>query len=176
MRVLRRVLPATAWEPVGLVCVGEGSRPVPVADVALLVRDRFVDELPQPRPRFQPDSGGLTNLPVVFSSGQRGGARTETFELLGFPVAVEASPSWVWTWGDGSAVLRTNDGGSRWPDTAVSHRYTAPGSYAVSVQASWAGTFTVDDLGPFDVEGGPVTQSADLDVVVRDAPAELVGD
>jgi hypothetical protein len=165
-----------SWENAGVMCVGEGSRPVPVADFSDEVRDRFVDRLPQPRPSFQPDSGGLTNLPVVFASGQRAGVRTDDFDLLGYPVTVRARPSWEWTWGDGSPRLRTDDAGGRWPDVDVSHRFTAPGRYAVSVEASWAGTFTVDGLGPFDVEGGPVTQAADLDVLVRDAPAELVGD
>jgi hypothetical protein len=175
-RVLRRAAPGGAWQRVGLVCVGGDSRPVLVADVAEQVRDRFVDRLPRPEPRFQPAEGGLTNLPVVFRSGQRDGVRSDDFELLGLPVQVDASPRWTWRWGDGSPPLRTTDAGSRWPDTEVSHRYTAAGRYGVTVVAAWSGTFTVDGLGPFDVEGGPVTQEAELDVVVRDAPAELVGD
>jgi hypothetical protein len=176
MRVIYRASPTDVWVSTGLVCVGDTSRPVRVADVAERVRDRFVDRLPRPEPRFQPAGGGLTNLPVIFRSGQSEGTRSDDFALLGMPVQVGATPRWTWRWGDGSSVLRTTDAGSRWPDTEVSHRFTRAGRYAVTVEAAWSGTFTVDGLGPFEVDGGPVAQQAELDVVVRDAPAELVGD
>lgn len=175
MRVLVR-RSGGPWEQAGTTCIGEGSRPVPVADVAARVRDVFVEALPPPRPRYQPADGGLTNLPVIARSGQPGGRHTEEHELLGYPVEVTAQPSWTWRWGDGGPPLRTTDPGSRWPDTAVSHRYDAPGEYAATVQASWSATFTVDGLGPFEVDGGPVTQEQAFTIVVRDAPAELVGD
>lgn len=173
MRLMHRVAPDTVWRQAGFVCLTENTAPLSVDDAAVQVRDRFVDRLPQPEPRFQPAGGALVNLAVVFRSGQQEGTRVDSFDLLGMPVEVAATPSWVWDFGDGS-TLRTSDAGSRWPDTTVSHVYRSAGSYDVTVNASWSGQFTVDDLGPFDVDGGAVTQDATVEVVVREAPAELV--
>lgn len=172
MRVMRRVAPATEWVYVGTVCVGDGSRPVPVAEVGQRVRDRFVDLLPPPRPSYQPGSGALVNLPAVFDSGQDEGVDREEFRLFSMPVHVEARPSWFWDFGDG-ATERTTESGGRYPDTSVSHTYTRAGERTVTVEASWTGTFTVDGLGPFAVTGGPVTQQETLDVVVRESGARL---
>lgn len=174
MRVLRRVPPSAEWDYVGDVCVGGGSRPVAVADIAQRVRDRFVDRLPRPDPSYQPADGALVNLPTVFASGQRAGVQHDTFDLLGYAVAVQARPSWTWRFGDGGR-LTTDQAGGRYPDTSVSHTYEAAGRRTVTVSAHWTGTFTVDGLGPFDVTGGPVTQSADLTVRVRESGGQLVG-
>ena len=139
------------------------------------MRDRFVDRLPQPEPTYQPRGGALVNLPAVFDSGQRAGERTEEFTLLGMPVTVLARPSWQWDFGDG-ATTTTSKSGGRYPNTDVAHTYRRAGSRTVTVRAAWTGTFTIDGLGPFAVDGGPVNQSATLDVEVREAGGQLVGD
>lgn len=174
MIVFRKLDPVAVWMSVGEVCVGGNSRPVAVADVGARVRDRFVDLLPKPAPSYQPSEGALVNLPTIFASGQREGVEHDEFELFGMAVHVDAQPSWRWDFGDGD-VERTTKAGGRYPDTSVAHTYTGAGARTVTVHASWSGTFTVDGLGPFEVAGGPVTQNATLDVVVREAGGRLVG-
>ncbi len=174
MRVLRRVPPATTWDYVGDVCVGGGSRPVAVADVARGVRDRFVDLLPRPDPSYQPPNGALANLPAVFASGQREGVERDSFQLFGLPVRVEAHPSWTWDFGDDERVTTTKAGGA-YPDMSVAHTYRRAGPRTVTVATAWTGTFTVDGLGPFEVTGGPVNQEATLALVVHEAGGQLVG-
>ena len=47
----------------------------------------------------------------------------------------------------------------------------------VTVTTTWDGTFTVDDLGPFDITGTAVTQvSPPMDVPIREAQGQLVAD
>jgi hypothetical protein len=171
--ILRRLEPGAQWEDVGQVCVGPGSRPVLVSEAADRVRDRFVDRLPPPHPSYQPADGAIVNLPTIFASGQRGGADSDDFDLLGMPVHVDAKPSWLWDFGDGT-TLRTDKAGGRYPDKSVTHTYEREGTAHVTVSSSWLGTFTVDGLGPFDVAGGAVTQDAAITVTVRSAAGQLV--
>lgn len=173
MVVFRRLSDGAPWEDVGDVCVGESHRPVTVAEAAARVRDRFVDLLPRPAPSYQPPNGALVNLPAVFASGQRDGVMRDDFTLFDLDVRVDAHPSWTWEFGDGT-TLRTESAGGRYPDTSVSHTYREAGRLRVSVAASWTGTFTIDGLGPFAVEGGPVTQESGLWLDVREAGGRLV--
>jgi hypothetical protein len=174
MRVLWRESATVSWSIAGEYCAGDGDEPVPLADVGAAVRDRFEDVLPRPEPDYEPPNGALANVPAVFDSGQRGGVRVEDFQLNGLRVELRARPSWRWDFGDGTR-LRTDEPGGAYPDTSVTHTYRSAGEQTVTCVASWTGTFTVDGLGPFDVTGGPVTQTAELDVTVRESAGRLTG-
>jgi hypothetical protein len=113
----------------------------------------------------------VTQLPVVFDSGQSGGAIRETFGLTGEQIVLEAVPSWRWEFGDGAALV-TDDPGGAYPDMAVAHVYRAAGDYRVSIETRWTAQFTVDGLGPFPV-ADPVRQTATLRVSIGEGRAVL---
>ncbi len=148
---------------------------VPLQPAALVpgVRDRFVRLVPALRPAFQPDGFGIVNVPVVFAAGQAASIGRPVFALAGHRVALQATASWRWDFGDGGSE-RTALPGGPWPDVAVAHAYVAADRFAVRVTTVWQGQFWVDGSGPFAVDGAPVTQTAALTVPVRAAAAELV--
>ena len=58
----------------------------------------------------------------------------------------------------------------------MAHVYDAvTAATRVTVTTTWQGQFWVDGLGPFVVDGAPVTQTARLVVPVRSAVAQLLG-
>jgi hypothetical protein len=96
------------------------------------------------------------------------------FALAGHRVALVAAASWLWELGDGATVRTTRPGGA-WPDVDVAHAYGRAGSFVVTVTTTWQGQFWVDGVGPFVVDGVPVTQTARVPVPVRAAHAQLLG-
>jgi hypothetical protein len=145
-----------AWREIGLVCIPPGG-PLTVSEVGRGVRAAFERGIPALAPRFQPTQGILTQIPVVFDSGQQAGGRTWLVELLGREVALTATPAWSWQFGDG-ARQDTVDPGGRYPQNGVAHVYRRAGAYRVACTATWSATFVVDGLGPFAVRE-PVTQT-----------------
>jgi len=140
------------------------------------VRDRFIDLLPKQHPSFQPRTGGLVNVPVVFAAGQAGTLAHPTFDLAGFSVSLDVSATWTWDFDDGRPQRFTKPGGA-YPDLDVTHTYATSDDRTVRVTTTWTGTFTVDGLGPFDITGPAVTQvSAPLDVPIHQARGELIAD
>lgn len=139
------------------------------AQVVAAVRHR----VPRLQPQRQPASGAaLLRIPVVFATGQPGGARTWHDTLLGVAVTTTVTPTWQWRFGDG-ATLSTQEPGGPWPDTSVSHTFDEAGSFRVAVMTTWDGTFTVEGIGTFPI-GGDVTQETSLPLRVVAARAVLV--
>ena len=160
----------SGWRDLGLICLGAGG-PVTVSDVSKRVRDRVDQSVPALRPAAQPSTGVLAQLPVVFVSGQPGGAQHWDMSVAGLGVGLTATPRWVWSFGDG-ARLATEDAGRPHPVGGVSHVYRASGTRTVDVTTEWSASFTVAGLGPFPVEE-PVRQEATMRVVVGEGRAVL---
>ncbi|MBK9740053.1 MAG: PKD domain-containing protein [Actinobacteria bacterium] len=161
---------AGPWDEIALICRADGPPPT-IAAIEGRARERFVRSLPGLRASFQPSTGVLAQLPVGFDSGQQGGRVTSTYEILGEPVTVSASPAWSWVFGDGAAV-ETSDPGGVYPHLAVAHTYRRAGRFEVRATTTWAADFMVDDLGPFPVTE-PVSQEAILHVPVGEGRAVL---
>lgn len=162
--------PGSGWRDLGLICLGAGG-PVTVSDVSQQVRDRVEESVPGLRPAAQPSTGVLAQLPVVFVSGQPGGAQSWEMSVAALRVELTATPRWVWSFGDG-ARLATEDPGRPHPVGGVSHAYRTPGARSVEVTAEWSASFTVAGLGPFPVRE-PVRQAAALALVVGEGRAVL---
>lgn len=143
------------WQDLGLVCVPPRG-PVTVAEVGRAVRASVEQGIPPLLPGFQPSRGILTQVPVVFDSGQAGGSHTWRLDVLGRDVRLSAVPSWSWQFGDGSGQ-DTSDPGGRYPHLGVAHVYRRAGGYRVACTATWSATFVVDGLGPFAV-ADPIRQ------------------
>ena len=138
-----------AWRESGLVCLGEGG-PVTVEQIGRRARDRFVQGVPEPVVRFQPPAGMVTQLPVVFDSGQPAGTLTRSYRLMGEEVGLTATARWQWDFGDGSS-LDTSDPGGPYPHQGVAHAYRTAGYRTVVLRTIWSAWYTVDGLGPFPV-------------------------
>ena len=163
------------WENVGSACFRPGA-PRTVGEITPRVRDKFIDLLPKQHPTFQPKTGGLVNVPVVFAAGQVGDLADPTFDLAGFSVTLDVKATWTWSFDDGKPETFTKPGGA-YPNLDVTHTYVTSDDRKVTVTTTWDGTFTVDDLGPFDITGAAVTQvSPPIDVPIRAAQGQLVAD
>jgi hypothetical protein len=158
------------WREIGLVCVPPGG-PVTVADVGRAAQGGFEQGIPALHPGFQPSQGILTQVPVVFASGQPAGARSWALDLLGREVTLSATPVWSWQFGDGATQV-TVDPGGHYPHLAVAHVYRRAGDFRVACTATWSGTFVVDGLGPFPV-AEPVRQTQVRRIAVGEGRALL---
>jgi len=163
------------WQVIGLVCLNPAG-PMTVGDLADRLHDVVVEEVPALRPSSQPRGGTLVELPAIFASGQPATLGQRRFTLVGFDVVLAGRASWTWQFGDGDRLV-TADPGGPWPNDSISHVYAAAGSYPVVVTSEWQAWFTVDDLGPFLVDGDPVTQvGSPLALSVSEARAQLVAE
>jgi hypothetical protein len=158
------------WHEVGLVCM-ERTTPITVEQVDRAVAARFSAEVAPLGPAGQPGRGVVTQLPVLFDSGQPAGPQRRVFRVLGESVTLTAWPSWTWDFGDGAA-MDTTDPGGRFPHDAVSHVYRRAGEFVVHVDSRWTAEFTVDGLGPFPVSED-LAQRASLQVRVGEGRALL---
>jgi hypothetical protein len=172
MALYLQASPAAPFELLASYCTGVQAV-TPLASLVPGVRGRLVALLPAVRPRAWPPGGSVVNLPVVLAAGQAAGFAPVPFLTAGYPVRIQASQVFSWSFGDGAQLSTANPGGP-WPDDAVVHPYTGAGRFAVGLTVVWSATFTVADLGPFPVTGPAVTQQAGLTVEVRPAAAVLV--
>ncbi len=162
------------WVLVGYACVG-GAPPVTRSVVERSVHDASVAALPRLKPSYQPSSGALSGLPVVFSSGQSSdGLRQADLSVLGLEVRLDAQPRWTWSWGDGTS-MSTSDPGGRYPRMAVSHTYLRTGHVRVVAAARWFAQYWVEGLGPYLVPGADLSQAAAVIVDVVPAHSVLTG-
>jgi hypothetical protein len=160
----------TTWISRGLVCIDSGG-PRTVEELGSRVSDLVIERLPPLRPQYQPRSGVIPRIPVLFHSGQRPLPHF-SMPLLGHDVHVRPTVHWVWDFPGGSS-LRTTSPGSRYPDVEVAHTFRTSGNKRVACRAIWSGTFEVDGLGPFAITG-EVRQTQAFTVAVADARSRLI--
>lgn len=160
---------AAPWQDVGLVCLADGP-PVTVAEAARAAHELIARRVPALAPAHQPRLGVLVQLPTAFASGQDAGPRRWVAGLLGTTLAIVATPTWVWDFGDRTTLATDHAGGSVPSD--VVHVYRRAGRPTVTVTTTWSATFTVDGLGPFPV-AEPVRQTARLAMAVGEGRALL---
>ena len=103
--------------------------------------------LPPGTATVQPDTGQVAiNLPVNLYL--TAGTVTRTVDILGFPVTIRATPaSYRWDTGDGTVIGPTTNPGAPWPGMTVTHTYTQPGNYAITLTTTYTAEYAVADLG-----------------------------
>lgn len=158
------------WRELGMVCIGDEG-PTTVVGLTADVREWMNAQLPPLRPRHQPARGIVTQIPVVFDSGQKRAGLSVSVDLGADTVHLQAVPGWRWDFDDGVRLTTDHPGGT-YPETGVAHAFRTAGDYLVRVVTTWAATFTVDGLGPFTV-AEPVSQSATLRALVGEGRAVL---
>jgi len=159
------------WVDLGVVCIPpEGV--VTVAQVDEAIQDSFEAALPPTSIRFQPATGILPYLPVVFQSGQPQQLAPIVSTIADRVVVLVPVAEWSWQFGDGTG-LTSDKPGAPYPDFSISHTYGRDGRFPVALTTTWRATFTIDDLGPFTVSH-VVTQQERTSVSVGQGRAVLV--
>lgn len=154
----------------GAACFGP-SGPVRREVAEALLADEVRALVPPLRTWRQPEGQVLPHLPVVFGVTQSESAIERSFEVIGLPIELIASPRWIWDFG--GSTLHTVSAGRPWPNQTIDRTFRRSGEMPVAVKAVWSATYTVAGVGPLEVVE-PVTQDADVTVPVGQARAVLV--
>jgi len=157
---------------IGSVCWGN-KQPATRRDVIEHVRNQAVRYLPALLPGLSPAAATVTVVPVIAWTRQPVLFRPPRMLLVGHTVQVSAQGRWLWTWGDGTRQWCALPGRT-YPYRDVTHSYTRPGTYEVSVTTDWLAEYTVAGVGTFPVSGPNLNQTRHLRIVVRSARGVLV--
>ena len=161
---------------IGIACFLPGAPTTPDEAVPA-VRDKFQELMPDQDPSRQPGGRAVVNLPVIFAAGQATTLDDDTFDLGPYEVVLDVTPTWSWDFDDGGEPETYEVPGGAWPNDDVAHTYTRVGDREVVLTTEWTGTFTVDDIGPFDITGEAITQvSEPMALPVREARGVLTAE
>ena len=111
----------------------------PVAQSASL-NDRLIKALPTAGIAYQPEFEPLVDVPVYMWTDLPTSFMTQV-KIVGEIVDVALRPSFTWSFGDGT-YLSTTDVGGPFPDGKIKHTYSNAGTYVVTLNSTWNGTYT----------------------------------
>ena len=135
----------------------------------------FSDQLAQLIPikeiHHQPATSALVQVPVNFWTTTPANFKTSVV-MLGVPITVYLSPTYLWDFGDGTE-FSTASRGAPFPNQSVTHTYTRTGSYAASLQITWGGTWKASGTTS-EVSGGAIVQTLYTEVNVVSAPSKYL--
>ena len=158
------------WTETGLICLTT-YRFTTVEAIDRFISEHFHQYLPPLEPRCWPARNVIVQMPYVCASGQGQGIQSWTHSVGSENVNVMAIPHWVWNF-NGSRLQTTSPGGP-FPNLSVSHTFVDHGNKLVGVESRWEGSFTVGELGPFDIETR-LSQSRSWVVPAGEARARLM--
>ena len=115
------------------------KRTAKVATAATSLGDRLIELVPTGGVSYQPSFQPLVNVPVYFWCDLPPVFNTKV-KIIGETIDVVMRPGFTWSYGDGS-FESTTDPGSDYPDGKITHTYSKPGTYLVTLVTSWNGTF-----------------------------------
>ncbi|WP_329484027.1 PKD domain-containing protein [Kribbella sp. NBC_01484] len=149
------------------------ARPQDVTWGQVLAESKVV-LFPELAVKVQPRGRTLVNLDTIVYTDESK-VSTTTITLLGFPVAVEATPiSYTWNFGDGTPALTTSTPGKPYPSKEITHKYMQRRAVSLTLTTNYAARFNVADTGWQYVDGTvPVTGPA-TPLQVREAVPVLV--
>lgn len=129
---------------------------------------------------IQPRSGAVTQLPLIVSASDDQD-RAVALTVVGVPVEVHLTPSWSWTFGDGTSQ-QTSTPGRAYDGTDptqaregyyVQHTYRSKGQVRLVVDVHWTATVTRGDTGATFPLTGQVLREQAVNLPVREARAQL---
>jgi hypothetical protein len=174
---------AVTNELIDTLCLGNTKDVVPVGDIAAAdVADYLKDVTPPDLDvTFQPPTGALTGLPTYFQALPPADLKPQSFGG-GDPRVSEnitISPKhYVWSWGDGTDGLATDDPGGPYPTGTVTHTYTTAATINGTLTTQWSATYTItvagQTFGPYVATGGLVPRTQSFGITVRSAHSRLV--
>jgi hypothetical protein len=133
--------------------------------------DKILESLPTMQVAYQPEGKALIKVPVIFFTDMPT-SFTKEYSILGSAIQVYLSPSSLWSFGDGSMLI-TSKPGHPYPSTDITHSYSVPGTYTVTVATLWTGRFKVGGIS-FPITGA-IKQISAVDVKVVGASTKFVG-
>jgi len=141
--------------------------PKPV--VKLSLSDQLAQLIPIKDIYHQPATNSLVQVPVNFWTTTPPTFKTSVV-MLGVPITVYLSPTYLWDFGDGTK-LSTISRGAAFPNQSITHIYHRAGSYAASLQITWGGTWQASGATS-TVSGGAIVQNLYTQVKVVTAPSK----
>lgn len=134
--------PSAVKPPVVKKPIPKKSTPTPqppVTQTASLT-DRLIKSLPTAGIAYQPEYEPLVGVPVFMWTDVATTFMTQV-KIVGEIVDVALRPSFTWSFGDGT-FLSTTDLGAPFPNGKIQHTYSEPGTYVITLQSTWNGTYT----------------------------------
>jgi len=131
--------------------------------------------LAPPALRIQPDTAQvLVNLATITMTDPT--PQLLATDLLGYPLEVRATPTlYSWDYGDGTDPLATTSPGHPWPDQDITHTYRAPGTYQITLTATWAGAYRLAGTTTWTpITGTAATQATHAPITAIEVRAHLV--
>lgn len=159
--------PTVAVKPTVIVTKKYTPKPV----VKLSLSDQLAQLIPVKDIFHQPELSALVQVPVNFWTTTPPTFKTSVV-MLGVPITVYLSPTYLWDFGDGTK-LSTTSRGAAFPNQSITHIYTRAGSYAASLQITWGGTWQASGTTSA-VSGGAIVQNLYSQVKVVTAPSKYL--
>jgi hypothetical protein len=119
----------------------------------------------------QPATSALVQVPVNFWTTTPPNFKTSVV-MLGVPITVYLSPTYLWDFGDGTELTSTSRG-APFPNQSITHIYSRTGSYVASLQITWGGTWQASGATSA-VSGGAIVQTLYTEVNVVSAPSKYL--
>ena len=159
--------PTVAVKPTVIVTKKYTPKPV----VKLSLSDQLAQLIPVKDIFHQPATIALVQVPVNFWTTTPPTFKTSVV-MLGVPITVYLSPTYLWDFGDGTK-LSTTSRGAAFPNQSITHIYARAGSYAASLQITWGGTWQASGATSA-VSGGAIVQNLYTQVKVVTAPSKYL--
>ena len=171
--------PTRTWKPRPYTPRPYTPRPKPTAIVPkkytpkpvvkLSLSDQLAQLIPVKDIYHQPATNSLVQVPVNFWTTTPPTFKTSVV-MLGVPITVYLSPTYLWDFGDGTK-LSTISRGAAFPNQSITHIYRRAGSYSASLQITWGGTWQASGATS-TVSGGAIVQNLYTQVKVVAAPSK----
>jgi len=143
--------------------------PKPV--VKLSLSDQLAQLISMKDIYHQPTANALVQAPVNFWTTTPPTFKTSVV-MLGVPIRVYLSPTYLWDFGDGTR-LSTVSRGAAFPNQSITHIYRRAGSYMASLRITWGGSWKASGATSA-VTGGAIVQNLYTEVRVSSAPSKYL--
>lgn len=169
-------IPTRTWKPRPYtprpkprVIVTKKIAPKPV--VKLSLSDQLAQLIPMKDIYFQPALGALVQVPVNFWTTTPPTFKTSVV-MLGVPITVYLSPTYLWDFGDGTS-LSTTSRGAPYPNQSITHVYKSSGTFNSHLQISWSGNWLASGVTSA-VSGGAIIQNIYAQIKISSAPSKYL--
>lgn len=169
-------IPTRTWKPRPYtprpkprVIVTKKIAPKPV--VKLSLSDQLAQLIPMKDIYFQPALGALVQVPVNFWTTTPPTFKTSVV-MLGVPITVYLSPTYLWDFGDGTS-LSTASRGAPYPNQSITHVYKSSGTFNSHLQISWSGNWLASGVTSA-VGGGAIIQNIYAQIKISSAPSKYL--
>jgi hypothetical protein len=118
-----------------------------------------------------PSALALVNTPITIWSSVPSTFSTTSL-ILGVPVQLILTPTYIWNFGDGSTST-THEPGAPYPRGDITHQYSHAGNYQITLQVSWWGSWIANNITT-PLLGSAITNSYTYPITVITAPSRFI--